>query len=165
LYAIFSYDPPITKLITGLKFGDQLYSGRLLGELLVEHVENKWYKDEMLPEAIIPVPLHEKRLRKRGFNQVVELLGPLKKKLDIPILRHACVRKKITKAQSGLNSTQRKQNIKNAFVIPDISEFAGLDYVAVVDDVVTTGSTVNALCAVLKEAGVQQIDVWCICRA
>ncbi len=162
LLALFSYDPPATRLITGLKFGRQLSKGSVLGELLADAVCQEWYKDGVFPEAIIPVPLHAKRLRQRGFNQALELLWPLKRRLKLPILLDVCQRVRATKPQSGLSAAKRKQNLQQAFKIMKPIPF---QHVAIMDDVVTTGTTVSALSRSLKEAGVLQIDVFCICRA
>lgn len=162
LCTLFSYEPPITKLIMGLKFGKKLAYGRVMGELLTDQVEERWYQNLVLPEAVIPVPLHHLRLRKRGFNQALELLWPLHKKTGIPVLADACVRIKKTSPQSQLDQSRRKRNLNSAFKVVKPIPF---EHVALMDDVVTTGSTVNALTHVLKEAGVTTIDVWCMCRA
>jgi ComF family protein len=159
--ALFSYDPPVRRLVTGLKFSNQLAYGRVLGELLAQEVES-WYDNLALPEAVIPVPLHPDRLRKRGYNQALELLNPLKKKKLITLLPHACLRKRRTKPQSGLNAERRRVNLKNAFQVCLDKPY---QHIAVMDDVITTGTTVNTLSAELKKAGVEQVDVWCICRA
>lgn len=160
--ALFSYDPPVRRLVTGLKFSNQLAYGRILGELLVRAVTEHWYKNQLFPEAIIPVPLHPLRLRKRGYNQALELIKPLKKKKLIPILPYACVRNRHTKPQSGLSAERRKLNLKNAFRLELDKSY---QHIAIMDDVITTGTTVNVLSAALKKAGVEQVDVWCICRA
>ncbi len=162
LCALFSYDPPVTKLVTGLKFNNQLAYGRILSDLLIEAVETQWYKNTPLPDAIIPMPLHIKRLRTRGYNQSMELLQAFKKQNKIPILHRHCFRKKQTKKQSGLNAERRRHNLKEAFHVELPQAF---EHVAIVDDVVTTGSTVTALSLELIKAGVKQVDVWCICRA
>lgn len=146
----------------GLKFGKKLAYGRVMGELLTDQVEERWYQNLVLPEAVIPVPLHHLRLRKRGFNQALELLWPLHKKTGIPVLADACVRIKKTSPQSQLDQSRRKRNLNSAFKVVKPIPF---EHVALMDDVVTTGSTVNALTHVLKEAGVTTIDVWCMCRA
>jgi len=162
LCALFSYEPPVTQLITKFKFGDQLAYGRILGELLAEAVHQVWYDGRALPEAVLPVPLHVSRLRQRGFNQSLELLGPLKKGGQIPILLNACIRLRKTKPQAQLKQQYRQCNVSNAF---GVSKPLPFKHIAIVDDVVTTGSTVNALSEVLKKEGhVTSIDVWCICR-
>jgi len=162
LCTLFNYEQPLTQLITGLKFAAKLAYGRVLGELLAEAVNHTWYQKIPLPEIIIPMPLHERRLKKRGFNQALELALPSSKQLKIPINSHFCKRIVFTKPQSRLDAYRRRNNIKNAFEINRKYQF---EHVAIVDDVVTTGSTVNALSLALKAKGVKQIDVWCICRA
>ena len=162
LSALFSYDPPVTRLVTGLKFGENLTYGKILGELLADAVTEKWYKKESLPQAILPVPLHKKRIQKRGFNQALELLRPLRKRYAIPIILDEVTRIRHTSPQSELNEENRKQNLKNAFKVHKPLKF---EHVAILDDVVTTGSTVHALSLILRECGVQQIDIWSICRA
>lgn len=161
LCSLFDYQSPALNLITGLKFGRQLALGKVLGELLASAINLKWYHDKnAFPEAVIPVPLHKSRLRYRGFNQSLELLRPLKKQTQIEISA-CCRRVKPTRTQSGLKAEFRRQNLKNAF---DIIKPIDFKHVAILDDVVTTGSTVNSLSNTLKNAGVEQIDVWCICR-
>lgn len=159
--ALFSYDAPMTKLITGLKFGRQLAYGRILGNLLAEAVLNDWYQNIALPDAIIPMPLHRKRLKRRGYNQSMELLWPTLKQSKIPLLAQSVERIRHTKQQSGLTAEQRRSNIHKAFRIKGTL----VEHIAIMDDVVTTGSTIAELSGTLKEAGVQQVDVWCICRA
>jgi len=159
--ALFSYEPPVRKLVTGLKFSNQLAYGRILGELLADKI-HQWYKNMPLPDGIIPVPLHSLRLRKRGYNQVLELLRPFKNQKHVPVLIDACTRVRPTQPQSALNSIKRKRNLKNAF---QVSLHKSFKHIAVVDDVVTTGATVNAISVALKKAGVDQVDIWCICRA
>jgi ComF family protein len=163
LYALFSYDPPVTKLVTGLKFGNQLAFGRVLGELLADKI-SEWYQGESLPDAIIPVPLYASRLRKRGYNQVLELLWPILKQHKLTLLLNACIRVQRTLPQSGLNADHRRLNVAKAFKIEG-SDLSQIEHVAIVDDVVTTASTVNALSRTLKQAGIQRVDVWCSCRA
>lgn len=162
LCALFAYQPPLTKLIGGLKFGRQLYSGALFGNLLAEKISQKWYLNRPLPEIIIPVPLHEKRQRKRGYNQAAEISIPLAKKLDIPVGLDVCMRVKETKAQARLHKDLRTRNLLNAFSVNMSNKYK---HVALVDDVVTTGSTIRAVSYELLKVGVDSIDVWCICRA
>lgn len=162
LCALFSYEEPVTKLVTGLKFGEQLVYGKVLGELLADAINTQWYKKTIhLPEAVLPVPLHEKRLRARGFNQALELLWPIQKQCQIPLLLNACTRIRQTSPQAKLDKTRRQRNVKDAFRVTALP----FDHVAIMDDVVTTGSTVAELSRALKAVGVQQVDVWCVCRA
>ena len=161
-HALFSYRPPITKLIMQLKFNHALANARVLGELMAEKIQHDWYAQKPLPDIIIPVPLHNKRLRERGFNQAVEIARPIAKKLQIPLEIKHCFRMKHTEAQATLLANDRLKNIRGAF-------FTHMDFsnktIAVVDDVITTGQTMAEFCKTLKKAGAKRIDVWCCARA
>ncbi|MDB6096391.1 MAG: competence protein [Francisellaceae bacterium] len=158
---LFSYQPPITHWISGLKFSKKLYFGHILGELLLNQIP-VWYKNEDLPDMVIPVPLHSERIKKRGFNQSYELLLPLKKSKILPIQIAGILRHKSTRAQALLNKEFRIQNLKNAFTVTQ--DFTG-KHIALLDDVVTTGCTVKAIASLLKEKGAERVDIWCIARA
>jgi len=151
---------PIERLITRLKFHQQLKYAHLLGELLAQRL-SKYYQGKRLPDVLIPMPLHRQRLRERGFNQAVEIARPISRKLDIKIDLESCQRLRATVAQSTLPAAQRKNNIKNAF---HINSTLRNHHVAILDDVVTTGHTIIELSRVMKEAGVKDIDIWCCTR-
>jgi ComF family protein len=145
-------------LITQLKFSNKLIYAKILAELFINHLS---YLNEPLPQCIIPVPLHRSRLRERGFNQALELAKPIAKRLAIPLDFKSCTRVIATKAQSQILASERKKNIKNAFVIKQNFQY---QHVAIVDDVMTTGSTVAELSKTLRKHGVKQIDIWCMAR-
>jgi len=158
--ALFKYQTPIMKLITQLKFQQKLIYARLLGELLSKKISTE--NRENLPEFIIPIPLHTKRQRQRGFNQALEVSKVLSTRLNIPLDFKSCNRIKNTAAQSSLPAKQRHQNIKKAF---NIKRPIKAKHVAIIDDVMTTGQTVLELSKVLKKQGVEKIEVWCCARA
>lgn len=158
--AMFSYQEPIKKLITGIKFQKKLVYAKLLGELFVQRLSTAYHKDRW-PEIIIPVPLHRLRLQERGFNQAVELAKPISKKFKIKVDLHSCQRILATTAQMDLPATERYANVKNAFAIKARLK---AKHVAILDDVMTTGNTVNELSKVLYKNGVARIDVWCCAR-
>ncbi len=160
-YALYLYEAPITKLILALKFNQALVNARVLGELLATAALQSWYKTRSLPTVIIPVPLHPTRLKERGFNQSLEIARPLAKALKLPIDTDHCKRNKVTAPQSTLLAAERRDNVKGAFTVS--GHFAG-QHVAVIDDVITTGSTVTEFCNVLKQHGAQTIDIWCCAR-
>lgn len=159
-FALYFYKDLAVRLIMDLKFGEALLNARILGELLADTIQNEWYKNSPLPEALIPIPLHPKRLKERGFNQALEIAKPISKLLKIPLNYIACQRVKHTEAQATLPAKERYKNIKNAFQV----NLLPYRYVAVLDDVITTGQTMNEFCQSLKRAGVQKIDVWCCAR-
>ena len=159
--ALFPYVAPIIQLIIALKFQHQLSHAKLFGELLADKIQTFWYQHQPLPDVILPIPLHAKCLRERGFNQAVEIARPLAKTLSLPLDLHGVQRVKHTAAQSGLLADDRKRNIANAFAAR--RDYRGLT-VAVVDDVITTGHTMTEFCRLLKQNGAKKIDVWCCAR-
>lgn len=156
----FNYEYPINHLITGLKFNHKLIYAKILADLMLQTLE-KHYKNKPLPELIIPVSLHKKRLCERGFNQALELAKPIAKQLNIPIDIISCQRTINTEAQSLIPAKERQKNIKNAFAIK--KEIA-TKHVAIIDDVTTTGSTIDELTFTLQQAGIKKIDVWCCAK-
>lgn len=159
-YAAFVYQTPIAQLITQFKFRQQLTCGSILSELLLKFLQRQ-YQSQHWPQAIIPVPLHRKRLAERGYNQANELARPLAKSLNIPLCLDLCARVKETNTQTTVSARERAINLKNAFTTVKSHT---LNHVAIVDDVLTTGSTVAALAHTLTISGVEQIDVWAVAK-
>lgn len=158
-YSLFHYAPPVDRLIVRLKFSAKLNLTRLLGELLADHVADTV---EVLPELIIPVPLHRSRLRERGYNQALEIARPIARRLHIPVDYRSCARLRPTSAQTSLPAKERRGNVKGAFgVVQPISA----RHIAIVDDVMTTGHTAQELATVLRASGVATIDIWVLARA
>lgn len=155
----WKYQSPLENLLMGMKFFGKLSYAYLLGSLLARVLQTH-YQNKQLPECIIPVPLHRYRIRERGYNQALELARPIAKTLHLPIDVKNCNRILATAAQTSLQKKQRITNVKNAFAIKPIN----YNHVAVIDDVITTGSTVHELCLALRKQGVSRIDVWCCAR-
>lgn len=156
IIAPFAYETPIQKLIIDLKFHHKLANAKILGTLLAKQLH-----DTEKPDLIIPVPLHEKRLRERGFNQAIEIAKPISKTLSIPIDRLSCKRIRYTEPQSLTPAKLRRKNVKNAFeVCRDISG----KHIAIIDDVATSGHTINELAHALKKAGAIKIQAWCCAK-
>lgn len=115
------------------------------------------------PDALIPVPLHKLRVIRRGFNQACELSSHISQVMDIPQLTGSLRRCRNTQAQSGLSRKQRRKNVRGAFfwhgpVNPP-------RHVALIDDVMTTGTTVIECAKTLKKAGTERVDIWLATRA
>jgi ComF family protein len=161
VFALCDYEEPIDRMITAAKFNHQLVYTRILGELLAQNAEQNWYKQQSLPALLLPVPLHNTRLRERGYNQALEITKAAAKKLKLPIGKHYCQRAKATVPQSSLAHHERDKNVKNAFIL---QKPLTVKHVAIIDDIVTTGHTVDELSKVLRQAGVERIDVWCCAR-
>jgi ComF family protein len=157
-YAMFYYVPPIDYLITACKFRHKLNYTKLLGLLLAKFLTARLTD---LPELIIPVPLHKQRLAERGYNQALEIARPISHALHIPLDYSCCRRTRATQAQTELTLQARHKNVKNAFAI---QREITAKRIAIVDDVMTTGSTVAELAKALKCYGVQHIQVWCCAR-
>lgn len=148
----------IRYLILQLKFHNHHPSARLLGDLLTDYLE----KTAELPDCIIPVPLHKNRYRERGFNQSIEIAQRVSQRLNCPLDIHSCIRHRDTAHQVGLTGEQRNENIKNAF---SISPHFKAKHVAIIDDVMTTGSTVHELALALKIAGCHRVQIWVCAKA
>lgn len=154
----FYYQFPVDFIVTAIKFHNKLAYTKTLGLLLAQTIQQRVAN---LPEIIIPIPLHPKRLKERGYNQALEIARPISRRFGIPIDYQSCVRLKSTSPQTSLKIRQRQQNIKNAFHIQ--RDFAA-KHVALLDDVITTGSTVTELSKLLKAYGVESIQVWCCAK-
>jgi ComF family protein len=105
---------------------------------------------------MIAVPLSSERLAARGFNQALEIAKPLARALGLPLARHACVRVRDTAPQSGLAPADRRDNMRGAFAVIQRQAIAG-KHLLVVDDVMTTGHTLDALAACLKRHGAARV--------
>jgi ComF family protein len=158
VHAPFRYQDALPYLITGLKFGNQLKNARLLGLLLADTLQDLPIK----PDVLIPVPLHPARYRERGFNQSLEIAKIVASQLHIPIDHRNCIRHRDTPHQTGLTAKKRRENLRRAF---NVASSFHVHYAVIVDDVMTTGATANALALALKKAGVEQVDVWVCARA
>ena len=166
LHALADYQKPYPTLIKKFKYANQLINGELLATLLIESItHNIPLQQRAEVDYLLPVPLHKQKHRQRGFNQAQLLAQQISKQLHLPVLLDTVKRHKQTTAQEELSLAKRKSNLKNAFTIyPNQETKLSGTYIVIIDDVVTTGATVNSLCQVLLQAGVKRIDVWCCCR-
>ena len=164
------YDHALLAAIHLLKYRGQIQLAKPLGMLLFFSFIHLW--NEMPVDVVIPVPLHVKRLRKRGFNQsflLVKDWGLYAKAIDprleqVHIEKHLLTRFRWTEPQTGLDRKKRQSNIKNAFKIRDAEKLNG-KHVLLVDDVYTTGATADECAKVLLGAGAGQVDVLTLARA
>ena len=156
----FRYQSPIDQLISQMKYSSQIHYIPLLSEYLSSSIK-KQYQNQALPSRIVAMPLHSRKLSSRGFNQANLIAKQISKTIGIDIVSKGIHRIKNTQAQSGLDSVERKQNVKNAFRI----DCKLPKHIALVDDVVTTGMTVSELAKCARKQGAEQIDVWCLARA
>jgi ComF family protein len=155
-HALFGYQAPVAQWIQDLKFNGDLTAGRLLGQLLAARAADIFPTTALL----LPVPLHPDRLRQRGYNQAQEIARPLLRR-GFQRYRGDCRRTRHTEAQSGLPAVHRHHNMRGAFSVgPDL---AG-QHILLVDDVMTTGATLNELASTLKAAGAWRVEACVIAR-
>jgi ComF family protein len=160
IFVPFQYREPLAPLIHQLKFNHKLHLSRLFGLLIQQQLQQRLQQQPFeLPDQILPIPLHPKRLRQRGFNQALEMIRIPAKTLGIPINRHGCRRVRFTPDQHGLDAQARRENLNHAFTVTQPLKGA---HIALFDDVVTTGSTMEAVTKALKQAGVRKIQLWAL---
>lgn len=158
--ALYRYAPPMDHFIRELKFHRQLGLAQLLGERLARRL----VPETARPDRIIPVPLHGARLRERGYNQALEIARPVAQALGVALDFRSLVRVRATAPQTGMTVAARRKNLRNAFRLRDPATVRGR-HVALVDDVMTTGSTVQAAAQCLRQAGAETVEIWVVARA
>lgn len=156
--AALRYAFPVDALIQSFKYQANLAIAPVLADLLIKKLS---VAEATLPDVIIPMPLHPIRLRERGFNQAVEISRYLSKHMGIDILLDSCSRIRHTPPQTGLLWKERQKNMRKAFSCK--IDLTG-KHVALVDDVMTTGATLNELAKVLRQQGAVEISNWVIAR-
>ncbi|WP_345198160.1 hypothetical protein [Kistimonas scapharcae] len=142
-----------------LKYNADLAFSLPLTNLMAETLQ-KHYRSEPLPEVILPVPLHRGRLLKRGYNQSTVLARHISRHMKIPMDHKSLTRQQATQPQLDLTPTQRRRNVRNSFSCSEIH----YRHIALFDDIVTTGATVDELSRLLKQHDAKTVDVWCIAR-
>lgn len=156
-HAAFDYAFPLDRLLPRLKFHHDFAAGRVLAQCLTDRCASL-----PRPEALLPVPLHRARLRHRGYDQALELAKPLARALQLPLLGKALHRRRTTHAQSRLDAEARRCNLHDAFVVAPGTKLPA--HVALLDDVMTTGATLQAAAHALRKAGVARVDAWVCAR-
>jgi ComF family protein len=150
------YAPPVDQLVLALKFGGRLELASLFASILQE----AWSASARSQSSMLltAVPLGSRRLADRGFNQALEIARPLARSLGIQMNARITIRQRDTDAQAQLHPDARHKNIRGAFAVPDHAvKFVRDRHVGVVDDVMTTGETLDELAAVLKRAGAASV--------
>jgi len=155
-----SYEMPLDRLVLQLKFGARLAHARLFGELLASAACTASYG---LPAVLCPVPLGEARLAERGFNQALEIARPLGRTLGVAVAPRLLRRVRETRAQSELAPGARRANMQGAFAVPDRALVEGR-HIGVVDDVMSSGETLDELAATLKRYGASRVSNFVFAR-
>lgn len=154
--AAVSYRFPVDGAIQRLKYGAHLAAVRPLASLLAEHLA-----EEPVPDLVLAMPMAPQRLRERGFNHAHELALAVSARLRLTLAPQLCRRVRHAAPQAALPWKERSRNIRGAFACE--ADLSGVR-VAIVDDVVTTGATLNELASVLLERGAAQIQGWVVAR-
>lgn len=159
-WSAFRYAAPIDRAVQGLKYHAAFRNGRWLAQEMARVLARR---AQPLPTLLLPVPLHAGRLRRRGYNQALELARGLGRELSIAVEPQLARRLRATADQIGRSAVERRRNVRNAFAV----DAAALDgrHIALVDDVMTTGSTLAELARVCRKAGAARIEVWTAARA
>jgi len=155
-YASFSYQFPINMLLPKIKLERQRFHIKWLAHCLVTTINTK----QALPEVLLPVPISSIKRLCKGYNQTEQLAFILSKLLHIKLDTQLIFKNRDTLAQAKLKAKQRKKNLKAAFSVITNN----YQHVAIIDDIMTTGSTANEIAKTLKESGIKKVDVWVLAR-
>ena len=164
------YQSPVDGLISQFKYHQRYSYGRVMATLLGQRIDQAYQQpchhypldQHALPDLIAPVPMHWRRKLSRGFNHCEQLAEQLSQQLQRPVF-NGLTRIRNSLPQQGLNAEQRRGNLRGAFVVRQPHCIQGLS-IALVDDVITTGSTAEALSQLLLNAGAREVHVWSLAR-
>lgn len=159
--APLAFAPPLDQLLRNWKQQPQPAVSRLFADLLASHLRGERLAAAPPPTLLLPVPSHPRRLRQRGFNQAQELAVGLGRRLGIAVDCRLLTHRGAGVDQRQLDFKARQRNLRDAFAVKGL--LAGRR-VAVVDDVVTTGATAQAMSRVLQRAGAIEVEVWAMAR-
>lgn len=151
---VFEKGKGIQNLIHALKYNGKFRAGIFLGEKTGQFILQNYLEWKI--DLIVPVPLHKLKKLERGYNQSFYIAEGLRRVLKKPVDEKLIVRRKNTLSQTNMDLAEREKNIKNAFKIRKASNAAGKN-ILIVDDVITTGATINECARVLKSAGAEKI--------
>ncbi len=156
--ALWVYEEGVKASVYRFKYQNKREYGKVYAsEIALRY--GAWIKRQGI-EAIVPIPLYRRKQKRRGYNQAEILAKELGRALGIPVCTDLLIRVRDTKPQKTLNDAERKNNLKNAF--KTAQNIVQLRCILVVDDIYTTGSTLDSAAAVLKEAGAARIYACCI---
>lgn len=160
----FRYDYPLNHLILDFKFNHHFARGELLSRLLIDFLHDA-YKDQALPDALVPVPIHPWRQFRRGFNQSELLTRDISDAIDIEAHYRLCYRQQQAASQKDSSKQARRDNLKDAFgIAPRKAPLIKGKHLALVDDVVTTGATANELSRLFLQQGAASVVIWALAR-
>lgn len=155
--ALFTYDYPVDKLLQHYKYRESLHLANTFATLWLDKNPSK----NSAINLIVPMPMHATRLKQRGFNQALEIAKVISKKTKIALDYHACNRTKLTPPQASLPFKDRIKNMRGVFACE--KNLQGMN-IALIDDVMTSGASLNELAKTLKQAGAANVECWVIAR-
>jgi ComF family protein len=155
-HAALAYAFPLDRMIPRLKYHGQLAVAPALGECLTQVVERA-----PRPDRLVAMPLHAQRIRERGFNHASEIARVLAQRLGVPLDAASCRRIRDTPPQMGLKHDARRRNVRGAFACS--GDVRG-QRIALVDDVMTTGTSLDELAKTLRQAGAESVETWVVAR-
>jgi ComF family protein len=162
-HAVFLYDFPINAMMVRYKYGNSLNLGDTFGQFLAEKIAHENLTENI--DFVIPMPMHPQRLKERGFNQALEIAKVLTKNTKQKLSHKGVERKTLTPPQASLPLKERVKNIKGAFKVEEnVKDKLTGKRIAIVDDVMTTGASLNELAKTLKKAGASHVECWVIAR-
>lgn len=159
IHSVFLFQGPLRAAVHRLKYRNGRAVARPLGQLMAE-----WWQEQRIPvDVIVPVPLHPRRLRERGYNQAALLAQVLGRQIDRPVRDQALERVRHTRSQMQLDAAARRSNVAGAFQC--LEDGLGGRRVLLIDDVCTTGATLDACAEALQEAGATWVHALTLARA
>ncbi|MDP1766342.1 MAG: ComF family protein [Methylotenera sp.] len=158
-HSLFTYDFPVDAMMQHYKYGSMLNISHIFGQLLGKKINLETV------DLVIPMPMHRTRLKERGFNQALEIAKILAENNAEKLDYKSAQRQKLTPPQASLALKERVKNIKGAFKISaDLTNHLAGKRIAIVDDVMTTGASLNELAKILKQAGATHVECWVVAR-
>jgi ComF family protein len=163
MYAATIYDDLVQEAIVLFKYGSRQLLAGPLAKLMIEFAQREIEFERY--DAIVPVPLHRVRKRERGFNQAEDLARRLAERVPKLPVCTGLLRSKATPQQTGrLNAAERRRNVQGAFAVVEGADFCG-QKILLIDDVITTGATVDECARTLRRAGAKLVDAFAAARA
>lgn len=157
--SVVKYEEDIKKLIYRFKYSRHTYLARIMGAMMGQKLRGEGINVDL----IIPVPLHKKREKDRGFNQSVLLARYIKKEINVPLNINTLLRVKNTKVMHRLTKKERRDNVEDAFKVVENGVIEDKD-ILLIDDIFTTGATVNACSQLLKNSGAKSVTILTFAR-
>ncbi len=156
---LFRYKKPVNRWIIELKFYEKILYAKVFAHFFITHLEK--YRRHDLPLCLVPIPLHHRRLSRRGFNQALEIARPIAHHFHMHLDALSCIRTQPTLPQTLLSKERRQNNVKHAFSLKRPITFKKI---AILDDVITTGSTIKEVQALFTQQGIA-VEIWCCARS